>query len=67
MFNREVYDVVVDSLPKFKAGGDKPSCDYCIKKEKDVPAVMYCTVCTKKYCEKHEEVRTGWIDFNILI
>ena len=48
--------MVVNNLPEFKAGGDKPSCDICIKKGKDVPAVMYCTICTKKHCEKHKEV-----------
>ena len=57
--------MVVDNLPKFKAGGDKPSCDYCIKKGKDVPAVMYCTVCTKKHCEKHKEV--GWLECKYIV
>ena len=56
LFISDVYDVVVDELPKFKSGGDKPSCDICIKKGKDVPAVMYCTICTKKHCKKHKEV-----------
>ena len=48
--------MVIENLPNFKAGGGKPSCDLCIKKGKDVPAVMYCTVCTKKHCGKHKEV-----------
>ena len=49
--------MVIDNLPKYQPGGDKHSCDLCIKKGKDVqPAVMYCTVCCKKHCKKHEEV-----------
>ena len=57
---REVYDVVIDNLPKYQPGGEKPLCDVCKKKGKDVqPAVMYCTDCSKKHCEKHKEV--GWL------
>ena len=49
--------MVIDNLPKYQPGGDKHLCDLCIKKGKDVqPAVMYCTVCCKKHCKKHEEV-----------
>ena len=49
--------MVIDNLPKYQSGGDKPLCDVCKKKGKNVqPAVMYCTVCCKKYCKKHEEV-----------
>ena len=59
--------MVVDNLPKFQAGGDKPSCDYCVKKGKDVPAVMYCTICTKKHCEKHKEVIVMVIISNSII
>ena len=57
IFISEVYDVVVDQLPKFTAEGDKPNCDICIKKGKDVPAVMYCAICTKNHCGKHKKVR----------
>ena len=48
---------MIDNLPKYQPGGDKPLCDVCKKKGKDVqPAVMYCTVCTKRHCKKHQEV-----------
>ena len=57
IFYSEVYDVVIDNLPKYQEGGDKPLCDVCKKKGKDVqPAVMYCTTCSKKHCQKHKEV-----------
>ena len=58
--------MVIENLPNFKAGGGKPSCDLCIKKGKDVPAVMYCTVCTKKHCEKHKEVIVVVIINNVI-
>ena len=55
--NREVYDMAIVNLLKYQPGGDKPLCDVCKKKEKDVqPAVMYCTTCSKKHCQKHKEV-----------
>ena len=55
--NREVYDMAIVNLPKYQPGGDKPLCDVCKKKGKDVqPAVMYCTTCSKKHCQKHKEV-----------
>ena len=56
-FNREVCDMVIDNLPKYQPGGDKPLCDVCKKKGKDVqPAVMHCTTCSKKHCQKHKAV-----------
>ena len=56
-FNREVYDMAIVNLPKYQPGRDKPLCDVCKKKGKDVqPAVMYCTTCSKKHCQKHKEV-----------
>ena len=59
MFYSEVFDVVIEELPNYKPGGDKPSCDVCMKKGKDIQhATMYCHTCSKKYCEKHGEVMT---------
>ena len=49
--------MVIDNLPKYQPGGDKHLCDVCKKKGNDVPAVMYCSTCSKKHCEKHKEVR----------
>ena len=49
--------MAIVNLPKYQPGGDKPLCDVCKKKGKDVqPAVMYCTTCSKKHCQKHKEV-----------
>ena len=49
---------MIDNLPKYQPEGDKLLCDVCKKKGNDVqPAVMYCTACRKKHCQKHKEVR----------
>jgi len=55
--HREVFDVRVENLPSADVADNSVSCDVCTKKGlKKVPAVIYCTVCRKLFCRKHDEV-----------
>jgi len=55
--HREVFDVRMESLPSADVEDNSVSCDVCTKKGmKKVPAVIYCTVCRKLFCRKHDEV-----------
>jgi len=49
--------VSIESLPSANIEDNSTPCDVCVKKEEqNVPAVIYCTVCRKLFCRKHEEV-----------
>jgi len=55
--NREVFDVRAENLPSADVADNSISCDVCTKKGlKRVPAIIYCTVCRKLFCRKHDEV-----------
>ena len=58
-FIRDTCETPPQDLPSHDTGGDNRWCDVCIKKSKvKEEAVIYCKQCDKKFCTKHEEVRT---------
>ena len=57
LLHREVFDIPLNRLPAYTAGGNNSLCDICTKKgERDEPAVVYCTHCCDRYCSKHQKV-----------
>lgn len=55
---RKVFNVTLDSLPSYKNNKQVVPCDSCILKgENNQPSVIYCEMCDKKYCTRHEQVR----------
>ncbi|KAF6022482.1 hypothetical protein EB796_019225 [Bugula neritina] len=55
--NLQVFDAVPDTVPgaKVKISSNTP-CDVCIKKNKNVSAVIYCGLCDKQFCSQHKQV-----------
>jgi len=52
-----VFDAVPDRVPGSKVKiSSKISCDVCMKKNKNVSAVIYCGSCDKKFCSQHKQV-----------
>jgi len=57
LFLREVFDVSVESLTSADVENNSVSCAVCTKKGIErVPAMTYCTVCSKLFCRKDDEV-----------
>jgi len=57
MCYREVFDGSIETLPSADVEDNSTSCAVCTKKGiKNIPAVIYCTVCSKLFCGKHREV-----------
>ena len=53
-----ICDVPIKVLPACDIAKVETWCDVCIKKgDEKQPANIYCTLCKKKFCTKHEEVR----------
>jgi len=64
--HREVFDLRVESLPSANVADNSVSCYVCTKKGlKKVPAIIYCTVCRKLFCRKHDEVILSLNTFSV--
>ena len=54
---REVSEIAPQELPSHNLVKGEAWCDVCVRKSKvNKMAVVYCTVCKKRFCTKHVEV-----------
>ncbi|KAF6034601.1 hypothetical protein EB796_007092 [Bugula neritina] len=52
----QVFATVPDTVPGAKGNNSSNTpCDVCIKKNKNVSAVIYCGSCDKKFCSQHKQ------------